>query len=541
MVMSSAAMGRLAVQSFLCHRARSRPLFVAQLPLSLLLPSRLFTASSDGAYSPSVVLTAAEERLFGVILDALRVHARPDVVLRVAGGWVRDKLLQRATHDVDLAVAGATGEEVCAWIAAHVATEDAAAPALTEAPPAASRVAVVRANPAQSKHLATAIMKLHGFELNVNHLRSELYAAHSRIPAHVAHASSPAEDALRRDFTVNALYYNLHTRGLEDWTQRGLVDLRARRIRTPLPAALTLREDPLRALRAVRFAVYLRQDELAVTPAATEAMLDAELCAALRDVEVHAALAAKVSRERIALEMERLWALPPAAVARAYALLAEFRLMPLVFPVLASASLVHTALVQVKRTAAALTVAAASPAEGEVAALFLAASLSPALPSSPLPASVRIVRRSAATQQWLSFVTTQLRLSAALALAADTLVLHARAWIALGARCVGPCERARARWSNGRVAAWLQARARGVLAWLQSARGAWRLTLVFAACLVEGDARALPPPSLLVLELERLGWHRATSLQPLLSVRPSACPSSRANALTARLGSRGDG
>lgn len=82
---------------------------------------------------------------------------------------------------------------------------------------------------------------------------------------------SPLEDAERRDLTINALFYNLRTRQIEDCTGLGLSDLGLlpstspstspdspptykRMIRTPLPPFKTFRDDPLRVVRAVRFA-----------------------------------------------------------------------------------------------------------------------------------------------------------------------------------------------------------------------------------------------------------------------------------------------
>jgi tRNA nucleotidyltransferase (CCA-adding enzyme) len=80
------------------------------------------------------------------------------------------------------------------------------------------------------------------------------------------------EDALRRDLTINALFYNVQSRSVEDFTGKvtqsvapwyplthtqstqGLDDLRNGLIRTPLAPEDTFRDDPLRLLRAVRFA-----------------------------------------------------------------------------------------------------------------------------------------------------------------------------------------------------------------------------------------------------------------------------------------------
>jgi tRNA nucleotidyltransferase (CCA-adding enzyme) len=62
------------------------------------------------------------------------------------------------------------------------------------------------------------------------------------------------EDAYRRDFTINAMFYNIITEQVEDLTAKGLDDLKNGIIRTPLPALQTFKDDPLRLLRAIRFA-----------------------------------------------------------------------------------------------------------------------------------------------------------------------------------------------------------------------------------------------------------------------------------------------
>lgn len=65
---------------------------------------------------------------------------------------------------------------------------------------------------------------------------------------------TPLDDALRRDLTINSLFYNVHTHLVEDHTRLGLEDLSARIARTPLPPRQTFFDDPLRVLRCVRFA-----------------------------------------------------------------------------------------------------------------------------------------------------------------------------------------------------------------------------------------------------------------------------------------------
>ena len=97
----------------------------------------------------------------------------------------------------------------------------------------------VGANPDQSKHLETARMKLWGIELDLVNLRAEEYAEASRIPNQIVctipcnlpppspliHSDkqsfgTPLVDALRRDITINSLFYNVHSRSIEDFTDK---------------------------------------------------------------------------------------------------------------------------------------------------------------------------------------------------------------------------------------------------------------------------------------------------------------------------------
>ena len=65
---------------------------------------------------------------------------------------------------------------------------------------------------------------------------------------------TPEQDAFRRDFTINSLFYNINTKEVEDYTGKGIEDMKLGVIRTPLAAKETFVDDPLRVLRAIRFA-----------------------------------------------------------------------------------------------------------------------------------------------------------------------------------------------------------------------------------------------------------------------------------------------
>ena len=109
---------------------------------------------------------------------------------------------------------------------------------------------MIKPNPDQSKHLETATTRVMGTWVDFVNLRQETYAD-TRIPE--MSIGTPLQDAERRDLTINALFYNINTRSIEDLTGSGLNDLARGVIRTPLDPLVTLKDDPLRALRAVRF------------------------------------------------------------------------------------------------------------------------------------------------------------------------------------------------------------------------------------------------------------------------------------------------
>ena len=119
------------------------------------------------------------------VLDALLAVARAEgkgTVLRVAGGWVRDKLLGRPCHDIDIALDNVSGSEFA----------DAVASRLRELGHTVSGVGTISRNPDQSKHLETATAKVMGYDIDFVNLRTEEYADSSRIPTIVRPSPAPA-------------------------------------------------------------------------------------------------------------------------------------------------------------------------------------------------------------------------------------------------------------------------------------------------------------------------------------------------------------
>lgn len=229
----------------------------------------------------TIHLTEAEEKVFAALMEASAALGK-NTTLRAAGGWVRDKLLGGESSDIDIALDNIPGDEFAEFLYERERSKGNI-----------SSIGIVKENPEQSKHIRTASFRFYGLDFDVNNLRSETYTERSRIPE-VKFAKHPSEDALRRDFTINALYFNLNTQEVEDFTGTGLSDLESGIVRTPLAAARTFVDDPLRVLRAIRFASRFKFE------------LDGEIIDSWTHEDVRTGLMNKVSRERIGTEISKM-------------------------------------------------------------------------------------------------------------------------------------------------------------------------------------------------------------------------------------------
>lgn len=241
----------------------------------------------------AIQLTEHEAKLRQLLLDTSTYIATVDHQkkpnLRITGGWVRDKLLGSTSHDIDIGIDSMTGYPFAESIRRFLDSSENDGKYPQDIMGGFSKIS---ANPEKSKHLETATTKILGFEMDFVNLRKEVYFEESRNPQ--MEFGTAEEDALRRDSTVNALFYNLQSAEVEDLTERGFEDMELKIIKTPLPPLKTFSDDPLRVLRSIRFSSRLG---FRIAEEDREAMSDKTVQKDFR---------AKVSRERVGAEVTKM-------------------------------------------------------------------------------------------------------------------------------------------------------------------------------------------------------------------------------------------
>lgn len=191
------------------------------------------------AQVPQFVLTPEENSIFGVLLNVNTIYGLK-TTFRVAGGWVRDRLLGKESDDLDIALDNMTGRQFEKYLAQYKARNGEQS--------GIGNSHIVEETPGVK--LETAAIEIFGRKIDFINLRTEEYGDASRIPTMAF--GTPAADALRRDLTINALFYNINTDEIEDLVG-GLDDLKTMTLRTPMNALDTFAADPLRMLRVLRF------------------------------------------------------------------------------------------------------------------------------------------------------------------------------------------------------------------------------------------------------------------------------------------------
>ena len=210
----------------------------------------------------------------------------------VVGGFVRDQLLGRASKDIDFVCVG-SGIELAQQTAALISPK-------------------LKVN--FFKNFGTAQFVWDGWEFEFVGARKESYERNSRNP--IVEEGSLQDDQNRRDFTINALAASLKPENFGQIIDPfdGLKDLANKTIRTPLDPDITFSDDPLRMMRAIRFATQLNFE---ITPITLEA------------ITRNAPRISIISQERITTELNKIILAPLPSVG--LKLLDQTGLLPLIF------------------------------------------------------------------------------------------------------------------------------------------------------------------------------------------------------------------
>ena len=179
-----------------------------------------------------------DHKIFQIVSE---VASEKGVRAFVIGGYVRDCFLGRPSKDIDIVVEG-SGIEIAEAVGERVH----------------SNVSVFR-------NFGTAMLRYKGIEVEFVGARKESYNRNSRKP--IVEDGTLEDDQLRRDFTINAMAFSLQKEDFGALVDPfgGIRDLAAGIIRTPLDPDTTYSDDPLRMVRAVRFATKLSTDQITFT------------------------------------------------------------------------------------------------------------------------------------------------------------------------------------------------------------------------------------------------------------------------------------
>ena len=226
-----------------------------------------------------------------VLLRIAALAAERGVDAYVVGGYVRDALMGRGRTDIDITIVG-------------------------DAQRFATAVAkVFRSHAIHYERFRTSMVPIGEHKVEFVGTRSEVYTPESRDP--IVSEGTLTDDLRRRDFTVNAMAASLQPDSLGTVVDLfdGAVDVQRRVLRTPLDPVVTMNDDPLRMMRAARFAAQLQFD---IAP---------EVLDAIRSMAERITI---ISQERITDEFLKILQAPKPSVG--LAVLFETGLLQYVFP-----------------------------------------------------------------------------------------------------------------------------------------------------------------------------------------------------------------
>ena len=172
------------------------------------------------------------EHIFSILADIIETDK---IEAYVIGGFVRDIFLKRKSKDIDIVTVG-SGIELAKKLAAKLEI---------------SNITIF-------KNYGTAMVSLENYDVEFVGARKESYNFESRKP--IVDTGTLEDDQKRRDFTINALAISLNSNNFGKLIDpfEGIADIENKIIRTPLSPDKTFSDDPLRMMRAIRFATQLR-------------------------------------------------------------------------------------------------------------------------------------------------------------------------------------------------------------------------------------------------------------------------------------------
>jgi poly(A) polymerase len=232
------------------------------------------------------------DKIFNILSDVIESEG---VKAWVIGGFVRDLLLNRDNpdKDIDIVVLG-DGIEIAGKTARRLGPK--------------IQVAIF-------KNFGTAMFRYNNYDIEFVGARKESYTRESRKP--YVTTGTLEDDQKRRDFTINALAVSLNKDSYGDLSDPfgGINDLEMKLIRTPMDPNITFSDDPLRMMRAIRFALQLgfSIDEMTFS-----------------SISYNASRISIVSQERIIIELNKIMMCDKPS--RGFLMLEKSGLLKLIFP-----------------------------------------------------------------------------------------------------------------------------------------------------------------------------------------------------------------